>query len=142
MPVKFDEICEAFEFVNFGGLGENQAFLDLETGAIYYQSDYMDEEEELPEDLDTSDRYISIPDQRDLDLGRRLVDRFVRQYLPDEIGKVRTIFSRSGAYARFKDLLEYRDLLEQWYAFESEAKNRELREWCEMNSIDLEEDGV
>ena len=69
MPVKFDEICEAFEFVNFGGLGENQAFLDLETGAIYYQSDYMDEEEELPEDLDTSDRYISIPNQQDLDLG-------------------------------------------------------------------------
>ncbi len=48
MVAKFQDILEAFEFVNFGSMYEHQAFLDKETGKVYYHSDFDDDEEELP----------------------------------------------------------------------------------------------
>ncbi|WP_353817004.1 hypothetical protein [Mesorhizobium sp.] len=64
----------------------------------------MDDVEELPDDVEDSERYIAIPDKRELDLGKPLVLTFARHHLPDDYDKVREIFSRAGAYARFKDL--------------------------------------
>lgn len=58
----------------------------------------------------------------------------------DDYNKVREIFSRSGAYARFKDLLEYRRALNQWYDFEAKAEEEALRQWCEENAIELAEE--
>jgi hypothetical protein len=34
-------------------------------------------------------------------------------------------------------LLARRGALEQWYDFERKATERALREWCEVNSIEL-----
>ena len=44
---------------------------------------------------------------------------------------------RRGAYGRFKDLLERRNLLEQWYAFEQSAQRRAIEHWCEENSLEI-----
>ena len=66
---------------------------------------------------------------------RYLVFEFVSRALPDEYERVRSIFSRRGAFARFKDLLERKDLLEQWYKFENEATERALKQWCEQNGL-------
>ena len=52
MAGNFQDISEAFEFVSFGSMYEHQAFLDKETGKVYYHSDFDDDEEELPEDID------------------------------------------------------------------------------------------
>ena len=94
-------------------------------------------DEELPEDIDTSDRYISVPHKNDLDLGRNLVLRFAAQEMSDSYERVRSIFQRKGAYARFKDLLETKALLESWYRFEAEAHDKALREWCAENGIHI-----
>jgi phosphinothricin acetyltransferase len=96
-----------------------------------------DEEEELPQDLETSDRYIAVPHKNDLDLGRRLVTRFVRQAMPQQVAQVENIFSRRGAYARFKDLLDAKGQLENWYRFEATAQDEALRAWCAENDIEL-----
>ncbi|WP_353839486.1 hypothetical protein [Mesorhizobium sp.] len=77
----------------------------METGKIYCHSEWVDDVEELPDDLEDSERYIAIPDKRELDLGKPLVLSFARHHLLDDYDKVREIFSRAGAYARFKDLL-------------------------------------
>jgi hypothetical protein len=47
------------------------------------------------------------------------------------------MFNRKGAYARYKDLLEDRDMLEKWYEYESEKQEPALRGWCESNSIEI-----
>ena len=47
------------------------------------------------------------------------------------------IFSRRGAYPKFKALLAGRHALDRWYAFEEKATNQALRDWCEANSIEL-----
>ena len=63
--------------------------------------------------------------------------KFVGEFLPETFGKVEEIFSRSGAYARFKDLLEHRGMLEQWYEYEVKTCEQALREWCEGNALRL-----
>ena len=89
----------------------------------------------MPDDID--EKYISIPDKRELDLGKPLVLDFAREFLPDDYDEVRHIFSRKGAYRRYKDLLVHRGALERWYDFSNKAEEAALREWCVENGIDL-----
>jgi len=97
MPVSFSDLQLAFEFVSGGGMGENEAYLDRQSGKIYWHSVFGDNDEELPDDID-DEKYISIPDKRELDLGKPLVLDFAREFLPADYDEVRHIFSRRGAY--------------------------------------------
>ena len=134
--VKFSDIQDAFDFVSFGDeLMEHHAWLSKETGKVYWHSEFDDDEEALPEDIDDDDKYIAIPHKNDFNLGKNLVLQFSSEQLPDSYDKVREIFSRRGAYARFKDLLEYQDKLQQWYDYEQQAGENALREWC--NECDI-----
>ena len=104
MAVSFSDLQLAFEFVSRGGMGENEAYLGRQSGKIYWHSEFDDNNEELPGDID-DEKYIAIPDKRELDLGKPLVLDFAREFLPDDYDEVRYVFSRRGAYRRFKDLL-------------------------------------
>jgi hypothetical protein len=136
MPISFADLQDAFLFVNFGAPDENEAYLDRQSGKIYCHSEYGDNDEELPDDIG-DEKYITIPDKRELDLGKPLVLDFVSQFLPDDYDEVRRIFSRKGAYGRYKDLLAERGALERWYDFENKAEEAALREWCAENGIEL-----
>jgi hypothetical protein len=138
MPVSFQEILDAFEFVSASAHGEHQAYLRRQTGKIYMHSDlYEDPDEELPEDVEDDEKYIAFPGKRDLDLGTPLVLAFAREFLPKDFDRVRAIFSKRGAYSKFKDLLARTDMLQQWYDFEAKATEQALRDWCELNEISL-----
>ena len=67
MAVSFSDLRLAFEFVSSGGMGQNEAYLDRQSGKIYWHSEFGDNDEELPNDID-DEKYISIPDKRELDL--------------------------------------------------------------------------
>ena len=84
MVTNIQDILEAFEFVSFAQMDEHQAFLDKETGKVYYHSEFGDDEEELPEDID-DEKYIAIPHKNELGLGKNLVLDFAHEYLPDEV---------------------------------------------------------
>jgi hypothetical protein len=137
MTVSFKDLLLAFEFVAGGAMYENQAFLCKQSGEIYWHSEFGDNFEQLPEDIDNAEKYIRPPDKSELDLGRALVLDFTEQHLPRHLDDVRRIFSKRGAYARFKDLLARTGALEQWYEFEARAREKALREWCEENSIEV-----
>jgi hypothetical protein len=112
--------------------------VSLDTGAIYRVSESgAVDDDDLPDDLETSDRYILIPHKNDLDLGKRLALRFAEERLAHRYANVEDCFRRRGAYARFKELLEEERSLEEWYAFEAESTERALREWCAANGIEL-----
>jgi hypothetical protein len=138
MPVSFSDLQLAFEFVSSGGMGENEAYLDRQSGKIYWHSEVGDNDEELPNDID-DEKYISIPDKRELDLGKPLVLDFAREFLPDDYDEVRHIFSRRGAYRRYTELLVQRGALERWYDFSNKSEETALREWCAENGIELSE---
>jgi hypothetical protein len=138
MPISFQEILNAFEFAASGG--EHQAILCRRTGKIYLHSEFSDFDElndELPEDVEDDDKYVSIPDRRELGLGKPLALDFAREFLPDDFDEVRYFFGKKKAYSKFRALLIRRSALERWYDFESKATERALREWCEVNSIEI-----
>jgi len=140
VTIKYDDLSAAFDFVSFAAPMEHRAYVSLDTGAIYWISETNPiDEEDLPDDLDASDRYIAIPDKNELDLGNNLALRFVEEQLPDRYADVEDFFRRRGAYARFKELLAAEKCLEKWYAFEAESTERALRHWCKANEIQLAE---
>ncbi|MEJ2697580.1 MAG: hypothetical protein P8013_13155 [Candidatus Sulfobium sp.] len=134
----YSHIEDAFMFVSMSPPEENFAYLNRETGETYFVSTLGDSDE-LPEDFEENDKYMSIPHKNDLDLGRKLVFQFISVNLPDEIRRVQEIFGRKGAYARYKDLLESKGRLEDWYEFEDKATEKALREWCGDNGVELED---
>ena len=138
VSVNYEDLSMAFDFVSFGTPMEHHAYLSLDTGRIYWvpEVDAIDEEE-LPADLETSDRYIEIPHKNDLGLGRQLALRFVEEHLPHRYDAAESFFRHRGAYARFKDLVAADGFLEKWYAFENEATERALQQWCQLNEIRL-----
>jgi hypothetical protein len=124
--------------LNSSGLGEHLAFLCRRTGKIYWHSEFSDVAElddELPDDVDDDEKYTAIPDKLELDLGKPLALDFAREWLPGDFDEVRYIFSRKGAYRKFRTLLIRRNALDRWYEFESKATERALRDWCALNSI-------
>lgn len=164
MPVKWDDLRDAHEFVSVEGPSDHRAWLSKASGKIYwdFEGEDFDEEEEdeasddsddhenagraddddpdeLPRDINNAEKYLPIPSKRDLDLGSRLVFRFVQEALPDDYNEVARIFEKRGAYARFKALLTRRKALDQWYAFEEKVTQDALREWSEDNAIEIEE---
>ncbi|HUH83255.1 MAG TPA: hypothetical protein VLX85_01520 [Stellaceae bacterium] len=136
MPVSYADLCDAFFFVNAGGIGENEAFFDTRSGQIYWHSEFNDVKDELPDDIE-DERYIAIPHGKELGLGKPLALEFARQVLPHRYDEVRQIFSRRGAHGRFKAFLVRVRALQRWYEFSSAAQEAALREWCQQNSIEL-----
>jgi hypothetical protein len=140
MPASFQEILNAFEFAGTTGFGEQQAILCRRTGKIYLHSEFSDFEEfndELPDDVEDEEKYLAIPDKRELGLGKPLALDFAREFLPDDFDEVRYMFSKRKAYSKFRALLIRRNVLERWYDFESKATEKALREWCAFNSMEL-----
>jgi hypothetical protein len=137
MPVSFTELSDAVQFVSAGHNEENQAYLCKESGRIYCHSDFVPDLDELPEDIDDEEKYLRIPGQRDLDVGKSLMLDFAREFLPDDFDTVRDISRKSGAYGRFKLLVVRRGILDRWYDFQVKAQEQALRAWCEDNEIEV-----
>jgi hypothetical protein len=117
MPtVSLDQLQNAMEWASSDFL-DNEAYICRQTGKIYWiagDPGMIDEEEEIPEDIHNGDRYLPVPDKRDLDLGNQLAFDFATRYLAQYYDDVRDMFRRQGAYRRFKDFLERKDMLEKW----------------------------
>lgn len=132
------DILDGYEFTDFdGNIGQHRAYVHRELGTVHCVSDDLDLEDDLPEDLDSS-LYLQLPDRHALDLGARLAVDFAHEHLASEDAhRVSDFFHRRGAYGRFKDLLERRNLLQRWYDHEQQAKLQRLRQWCADNGIAL-----
>ncbi|GAB5387017.1 MAG: hypothetical protein Alis3KO_41400 [Aliiglaciecola sp.] len=135
MLAKIDDIEWAIEFAS-SGYGDHEAYINLDTGEIYYVGDAV--EEPIPDDLYESDRYLLFPSKQDLDLGKRLALSFIAESIPDKLEFGYDIFSRRGAYAKFKTLLESKGKLESWYAYERAALRRATIQWCMDNDVEFE----
>jgi len=82
MTISFDDIEAAFLFVSMDQQGMHNAYLCKATGQIFYTSEIGDSDE-LPEDVEDRDKYITIPHKNDLELGKALVIEFTSKYFPE-----------------------------------------------------------
>jgi len=135
--INFSELRNAFEFVSSGPSSQHSAYICVDTGIIYWTSNVMDLEEDIPDDLETSDRYIQVPHKNDLKLGQGLALSFIDQEIPHDYNFAASLFRKRGAYRRFKELLQSEGLLEKWFAFEANASDMALQDWCKENHIEL-----
>jgi Uncharacterised protein family (UPF0158) len=136
MTINYSDIELAYDFVSFDIYEEHAAYLCKESGKIYYDSDLV--EDELPADIYENEKYIAIPGKRDLDLGKPLVMDFVSEHLPADLEEVYTFFRSEGAYSRYKELLDIRGVLDNWYTYEQEAIKKALLSWCKANGIEVD----
>ena len=96
VAVNAAELREAFEFVSAGPIYEHNAFMCIDTGTIYTESGLSGTEEDLPDDVETSDRYIAIPHKNELGLGRDLALDFIHRELPDDYKNGRRVLPAKG----------------------------------------------
>ena len=138
VSVKYSDLDMAVDFVSSGALLDACAYICRETGKIWYKSDDSFEEEELPDNIGDSNKYAVIPDKRDFGLGKPLVLSFASQKLPSQYEKIDSIFHRSGAYSRFKDLLHDHGILDAWYKYEETATQEALCAWAKEEGFEVE----
>jgi hypothetical protein len=141
--VSFAELLEAYEWVSAGMDVEAEAYVIRATGQVLLSTasgEFGEAEDELPEDVRDESLYIQIPNKYDLDLGKPLVFRFVRERLPELQVRVEKMFARRGAYGQFKSLLEGVGLLEAWYEYEAQGVEAALREWAEEQGVALDDE--
>jgi len=136
MNIKFSDVLDLFELVNFGSQFDHEGYICKSSGKTYFYSELGDNEEELPNDIN-DEKYLAIPHKNELSLGINLAFDFVQEYLPTEYDNVRSMFRRKGAYARFKSLLENTGKIEEWYKFEAKRTEQAVRDWCSEQDIDI-----
>jgi hypothetical protein len=137
---QLDDLEWAFETCSGSEMGDEiHAYVCKKTGAIVYDAENVSGEPCPVEDIDCHDDYVHVPDKYELDLGTALVWKFVAKQIPGLEPKVRELFSRRGAYRRWKNFLERMDLLEAWYSFENESTRQALLDWCESEEIPITE---
>jgi len=141
MPtVSLDELQGAVDWASSNTL-DNKAYVCRQTGKVYWisgESGVLDEEDEIPNDVDDVGRYALVPDKHDLDLGNRLVFRFTARFLAEHYDEVRNAFRHKGAYGRFKQILHRQDSVEKWYAYSEEQTIKALEFWCESEELEIE----
>jgi hypothetical protein len=135
MKANIDDIELGIEFTSTDDAEDNEAFLSLATGEVFYRSEYIDEEIPLPNDIGDQTKYLPLPHKRDLDLGVVLVFNFVENRLPDKAFEIRTMFRKRGAYRRFSDWLDRHNLLDDWYRFKNETTKQAIIAWCKDNGV-------
>ena len=138
MPT-YSDIELAFEYVSGAPYGTNRVIYDKDADRFLYESE-MSGESEIPDDI-RWETCVEVPHKHDLNLGQYLVFRFILQTIPDQEDAVRKIFKRPGAYGRFKDFLEKRQLLQQWFDYEASARRNAIEQWCRENGIEMGQQG-
>lgn len=139
--VTIQDLLYALMYSSGGLPGQYVAYVCRDTGRIFYRGEFDGcDDEDLPDDFD-SGCYIAIPHRKELNLGRALVLEFAATHMPGDEARIRQIFNRAGAYARFKDLLERTGMLQCWYDYEAKAEQEALLSWCRRHGIQVEGQG-
>ncbi len=102
--MNYNEIEEAFNFMSHGYYGDHMAMVCRSTGTVCWCT-ADGENDDIPEEAYESDDWITVPDFKDLRCGQNLVFDFVDERIPADIAQIHSMFRKSGAYARYKDLL-------------------------------------
>jgi Uncharacterised protein family (UPF0158) len=131
------------------------AYLDRETGEVFLVSeeslslskaeperiamlpDWQKEEAELAIRIQTTDRYLDLPSQFDVNEWN-IMNEFSQQVKRDSIrNNLLHAIHGNHAFRRFKDEIANHDLWEEWNRFRRRAFVEILRDWSEENSVIL-----
>lgn len=135
--VQLDDLLAVFDWVSSSAPAVNDAFVSRVSGKLHWSSDDVELDDELPQDIDDGTLYVAVPHRFDLNLGKGLALAFAGEQLSDSFEMVADAFRKRGAYARFKEVLERRSLLQAWYDYEIHATEDALRGWAVKQGLSL-----
>ena len=93
--VRFDDLLAGFDWVNAEPM-QNSAYVSRRTGQVHWVSEVIELDDELPDDIEDTSVYVAIPSKNDLRLGKSLAQKFTREHIPDEFGRVVAFFHHRG----------------------------------------------
>ncbi|KQQ87878.1 hypothetical protein [Massilia sp. Leaf139] len=135
--VNAEDLEDAVLMVSEAGT-RDEAWVSLDTGRVHVRSPLVDEEAApLPQDIDSSTRYVRVPHMRTLPLGLEMAFDFAAAALPDDAERVRAMFKRVGGYQEFSALLEQHGLTERWHDFREAQTRAVLAGWCAEHGLEL-----
>jgi hypothetical protein len=130
-------------------------YLDRETGEVFSISDeslllsemeperlarlpdWQKQEAELVIGIQTTDRYLRLPDRFDVNEWN-IMDDFSQQVKRDSIrNALLHVIHGNHPFRRFKDQIANHNLWEEWNRFRRHALGEILRDWSEENGVIL-----
>jgi len=132
-----EDLVTACEWVSADPGGDNAAHVCRRTGQVFWRGGDDELGAALPDDLEDGTRYVAVPHKHDLELGHRLVMRFVQEFVPKRYTTVAGFFRRPGAHRNLKALLEREGQLERWYTYQGAAVHAALRDWAAEHRLPL-----
>ena len=132
-PINMDMLETAMEDSDLA----NKYFLNLVTGEVVFFSDYLglsDEDEQLLEEIDGSDDYVTverIPSHEVYQWMVDFVDELVATADDHAAEKLSLALNGKGAFRRFKDILYHVDdqWLQAWYQWKDKRLKAAVDEW-------------
>ncbi len=131
------------------------AYLDRDTGEVVLISeeslslgeaepeeigslpDWQKEEVELAVQIQTTDRYLALPDRFDVNEWE-IMREFSEEAKPEKIrAALLGVIRGDHAFRRFKDQIATHNMWDQWNGFRRNAFEEIVRDWCEENAITL-----
>jgi hypothetical protein len=135
LKINRDDFVQALTF--HLELSDSNSYLDTETGEILLTGDGVDEE--TPEDIDDSPRYLWIEPVEARESFRIMEDFLASVSDAKAAARLTDALDRPKPFRRFKDALQdYPALRQAWFAFESAAHASLAQAWCEANGIEVE----
>lgn len=136
--VLLEDIADALE----GAMDGWSQYLNTETLEIISLADEdngwigrEEEDEELAEEIEYSDKYVRIPNQYEIH-EYRIMENFAYE-VPNQKHREKLLCALRGRkpYRNFKDEINYLGMEEAYYGYRSLAFYKMAQEWCEKNEI-------
>lgn len=133
--VDWQELVEAFE----DGSSEHRYYLDRETGAVHFFSEYLDNEDEEEDEraLTSEERYVQIPHARRAVSIDELRDFVTSLEDGSERRALTTALRAADGYEHFREAVEsLPSARHHWRQFTHESLKTRIEEWLSEVSVE------
>lgn len=138
MKVNLEVVLDAIETAD-----DNYTyFLDLETGESVFLADELAtglDNEGLEDEIDENwNRYLRLPTKFEIH-EYRIMEEFVWTLKGERANKLERAIQGRGAFRRFKDMINYMGIEQQWYDYEAEYYKKLAIKWCQEQGLEYVE---
>lgn len=136
VTVNIESIADAMEATMDGW----EQYLNMETGEIVSVSDGTwsdrdEEDETLAEEIDTTDKYVRLPNQYEIHEYEIMEEFAYATPNPRNQEKLLHVLRGRKPYRNFKDEINYLGISESYYAWRLIALCKKAKNWCEENEV-------
>ncbi len=154
MKVQLSSIVKGIEFQGL----ESSSYLNIRTGEVILIADEEVRAAEIDDDisdqaewykeaiaiakefLGNQDQYLELPTKYDLD-EYRIMENFVYSIpIQEQKDEMLNLIQGKGAFSRFRQGIERFLLKDKWYKFRDMEITKFVKEWCQDNDIQYEDE--